>query len=307
MATTNRHVLQLAGSSYTNIAALSGSEAVQARELLISTDTKQLIMGTGAGSYVALGTILTGDTSAKTAATPTLGVFFWDTQAEGLFVGTGSEWKPATSADLSNYVEKVDVATDSSIVGNLTKIASDGSYEDSGVKVNDSGSAATDLWSADKVIKYVSGAVNGLAWQAPVKSATNVVPAGPSKGDRYLVTATATGAWAGNEDKIAEFDGTDWQFVDPVDGMAVFAEDDDAQRSYNGSAWVTVSDALKYTAGDGISFGANNKTVAVSVKDKAGLKVTSADGVEVLVDGTSIVFDDSTGELMVDSLDFGEF
>ena len=36
------------------------------------------------------------------------------------------------------------------VAGNLPKLNADGSIADSGVKVNDAGTAATDLWSAEK-------------------------------------------------------------------------------------------------------------------------------------------------------------
>ena len=44
-------------------------------------------------------------------------------------------------------------------------------------------------------------------------------PAAPSPGDCYLVSAGATGAFAGQDDTIAGWDGQQWSFVSPVAGM----------------------------------------------------------------------------------------
>ena len=63
--------------------------------------------------------------------------------------------------------------------------------------------------------EYYSGQF--WSWQAPVKAAQYVPASDPAAGDRYLITATATGAWSGKEDQIAEWDGTEWQYTTPVD------------------------------------------------------------------------------------------
>lgn len=44
-------------------------------------------------------------------------------------------------------------------------------------------------------------------------------PASPASGISYLVRANATGAWAGYEESIAGWDGSQWTFVSPRVGM----------------------------------------------------------------------------------------
>jgi hypothetical protein len=63
-------------------------------------------------------------------------------------------------------------------------------------------------------------------------------PGGESIGDRYIVGASATGAWSGKDDDIAQYDGAGWFFKTPIDGTTVSVADEDEIYLYNGSAWV---------------------------------------------------------------------
>lgn len=82
-----------------------------------------------------------------------------------------------------------------------------------------------------------------FAWQDPVldKDLT-APPGGESEGDRYIVAATATGAWIGHENKIAEYNGSGWDFYTPTDGWRIDVVDEDALYRYSGSAWEEVFD-----------------------------------------------------------------
>jgi hypothetical protein len=66
----------------------------------------------------------------------------------------------------------------------------------------------------------------------------------PSTGDRYLVIATATGAWAGNEEKIASYNGSSWDFITPSKGYTV--HDDESgydllyDAAYPAGTWVNI-------------------------------------------------------------------
>ena len=85
---------------------------------------------------------------------------------------------------------------------------------------------------------YVDSLVQGLDWQDSVIDELTTPPGGESTGDRYLIIATASGAWAGREDDIAEYNGSGWDYTSPSEGMAVWIEDINKQKTYNGSAWV---------------------------------------------------------------------
>jgi len=85
---------------------------------------------------------------------------------------------------------------------------------------------------------YVDGKVQGVDWQQSVLGELATPPGTPTTGDRYLVIATATGDWLAHEDDIAEWNGTSWDFTTPNDGFAVWIEDTNVQKVYNGTAWV---------------------------------------------------------------------
>jgi len=62
-------------------------------------------------------------------------------------------------------------------------------------------------------------------------------PASPTKGDKYIPAATATGDWTGKEGQIAIYEGL-WAFLAPLIGMKAFIEDEDIYKEYDGTAWV---------------------------------------------------------------------
>jgi hypothetical protein len=65
-----------------------------------------------------------------------------------------------------------------------------------------------------------------------------VLPLSPAEGDRYIVAASATGAWAGQSGKIALFNGGAWVFIAPREGFRTWLEDDNALYIHDGSVWV---------------------------------------------------------------------
>jgi hypothetical protein len=63
-------------------------------------------------------------------------------------------------------------------------------------------------------------------------------PATPVNGDSYVVAASATGAWATHDNKIAIwFDG--WSFITPQNGMRCFVTDENRWVDYFAGAWST--------------------------------------------------------------------
>ena len=101
-------------------------------------------------------------------------------------------------------------------------------------------SFTSDTQIVDK--KYVDDIALGLEHQDSVIDLSATPPGSPSTGDRYLVTATATGAWAGQEDNIAEWNGTAWEFFTPSTGWQLSADDEtDGIYYYGGSSWTKKS------------------------------------------------------------------
>jgi len=72
----------------------------------------------------------------------------------------------------------------------------------------------------------------------PVISQTNNPPGAPTLGDRYLVGTVPTGAWVGNANSIAEWDGAVWQYTVPVADNVVYITNTLTTKRFNGTAWV---------------------------------------------------------------------
>jgi hypothetical protein len=85
---------------------------------------------------------------------------------------------------------------------------------------------------------YVDSVSQGIEWQDSVFDRDLTAPPGsPSTGDRYIVASGGTGAWSGQDDAIAEWDGAAWQFTTPTLGMTVAVDDENRNVRWNGSAW----------------------------------------------------------------------
>ena len=102
-------------------------------------------------------------------------------------------------------------------------------------------SAANDL--ANKTYVDTAVANGGGDWEASVVKQESSPPGTPSSGDRYLVIATASGAWSGKEGDIAEYNGSSWDFTTPTKGTHVYDEDSGNALIYNGTAWVVLANA----------------------------------------------------------------
>ncbi|MDF1627043.1 MAG: DUF2793 domain-containing protein [Parvibaculaceae bacterium] len=66
-------------------------------------------------------------------------------------------------------------------------------------------------------------------------------PGAPVEGDTYIPAGPATGVWAGHENEIALFDGTEWIFTAAQEGDTAWLRNEDLLTAFDGSAWVAVS------------------------------------------------------------------
>ncbi|WP_018265567.1 phage head spike fiber domain-containing protein [Methylosinus sp. LW4] len=77
-----------------------------------------------------------------------------------------------------------------------------------------------------------------------VKTRTLSTPPGsPTLGDRYIVKATGTGAWASHDNSVATATATGWSFVAPTAGYRVFIIDEktDYYWDANTSKWTVIA------------------------------------------------------------------
>ncbi|MGB2246152.1 MAG: DUF2793 domain-containing protein [Alcanivorax sediminis] len=61
-------------------------------------------------------------------------------------------------------------------------------------------------------------------------------PAVPAEGDSYIVAASATGAWAGEDNKQAVYLSAAWVFIEPL-GMPVYVEDEGIHVYWTGAGY----------------------------------------------------------------------
>lgn len=77
--------------------------------------------------------------------------------------------------------------------------------------------------------------------QPNVIDRTNIVPpATPTDGDRYIVPAGATGAWAAQDGNIALADAGNWSFFTPQKGWLVTVQAETTALIWNGTEWTAL-------------------------------------------------------------------
>ncbi len=71
-------------------------------------------------------------------------------------------------------------------------------------------------------------------------------PSSPADGDTYLVKATASGDWTGQDGNIAyALDGA-WRFAPPFAGFMAYVADENIVVVYTGSSWVDLTNLLTF-------------------------------------------------------------
>lgn len=63
-------------------------------------------------------------------------------------------------------------------------------------------------------------------------------PVTPEEGARYIVADAATGAWVGQDGRIAAFQDGAWAFLTPKEGWIAWVSDEDRALVFDSAAWV---------------------------------------------------------------------
>ncbi|GAA5662580.1 hypothetical protein Brsp07_01049 [Brucella sp. NBRC 14130] len=77
----------------------------------------------------------------------------------------------------------------------------------------------------DPAFKVALQRLNRMPWLPVISMTQSSPPASPVVGDAYLVPAGATGAWAGQAGKIAEYTAAGWGVISPPDGHGISLPD----------------------------------------------------------------------------------
>jgi hypothetical protein len=118
-------------------------------------------------------------------------------------------------------------------------------------------------------------------------------PALPAEGARYLVAASALGAWSGQDGKIAAWQDGAWAFHTPRDGWTCWIADEDILLVSDGASWIGA--ATQNAARIGINTTADT-TNRLAVASGAVLFTHAGDSVQVKLnrdasgDAASILF-----------------
>ena len=152
--------------------------------------------------------------------------------------------------------------------------------------------ALTDAANAGYVSDQIAQKIQGLDWQESVLDKDLATPPGtPAVDDRYIVAAGGTGAWAGQDDNVATWDGTAWVFAVPNEGFMTRVMDENIFYLHDGTAWgsfesvtdhgaltgLTDDDHTQYTRADGT----RAFTGDVDMGGFAVTNVGNVDGVDV--------------------------
>jgi hypothetical protein len=114
-------------------------------------------------------------------------------------------------------------------------------------------------------------------------------PASPADGDTYLVAASATGDWTGQDGNLAYAIDGDWRFYPPYQGLIAYIADEDALFAFDGASWVNLAALLSFQniamVGINTTADATNK---LAVKSSALLFDNSGGGVQAKLNKASV-------------------
>jgi hypothetical protein len=108
------------------------------------------------------------------------------------------------------------------------------------------GTASTDAAQRQWVTDQITQKIRGMDWQDSVLNRLTTPPASPVSGDRYLIIATATGAWLGKENQIAQWNGASWDYDIPNEGFTTRCEADNLLYTFDGTSWGNLGGAVQH-------------------------------------------------------------
>ena len=98
------------------------------------------------------------------------------------------------------------------------------------------------LFAAEQAQKHVThnealSALDAIVQLAVKDRGLAAPPGSPAAGDRYIVAAGASGAWAGHESEIAAWQNGAWEFYAPREGWRAWVDDENLLLVHDGADW----------------------------------------------------------------------
>ena len=84
--------------------------------------------------------------------------------------------------------------------------------------------------------------IDAVLHLAVISRALATPPSSPGDGDRYLVAASATGAWTGHSGQIAFREAGSWRFAIPKAGWRLWVQAESLFLLFDGTAWIDLRD-----------------------------------------------------------------
>ena len=114
--------------------------------------------------------------------------------------------------------------------------------------MSDTPNLALPLLAAGQAQKHVTHneallALDALVGCAILDRDLSAPPPSPPEGSRYLVAVSPTGAWLGQDGKIAAREGDSWRFHAPSPGLVTYVADEATLIVYDGAGWVGATPA----------------------------------------------------------------
>jgi hypothetical protein len=173
--------------------------------------------------------------------------------------------------------------------------------------INDTGTSATDLWSAQRIAEALSMSARGLDWQNSVISISGAPPASPVDGEHYMID-TGTGDWNTYDDYLTEWITASgaWVMTEPNEGFATWVEDEDRLYIYYNTSWspmssVTFHDYLAGLSGTGPEYYHLNSAEFNALTTNFNSSVQHAVGQTMISGGTqqyiTVAYDELNGKL----------
>ena len=101
----------------------------------------------------------------------------------------------------------------------------------------------TNGYTKTEVDNKLTALATGLEHEISVLAIADTPPASPTLDQVYIVGATPTGVWTGQNNNLARWDGAAWVFDAPRNKEAHLVEAELATYSWNGTNWVKVATA----------------------------------------------------------------